>query len=357
MISKKLDKFMEETLFYQDLPGLAIGISIGEDSENPYKGLNYKNAVGYKDFLTKEPLEPEHVFHMASVTKLFVGTALMQLVSLGKLALMTKAVEVIPWLKMEDDRFRDMTVVDLMTHTAGLTDVMDYGWDKPEKDPGALQRYIESGEVVKSRLLWAPGQGAFKYSNIGYEILGAIIAQVSGVSFEEYIQQNIFQPLEMNYSELLTFERAQGSLKLEDLSAAGLAMPHTKDAGNHIIHEPQYPYNRAHGPSSTLTTNIFDMEKWARGHLDKKILSEKSYESVWSPQAVVPNNGEHIGLSWFIREQNGYTLYGHEGNDDGFRASFWICPELDLHIVVASNISKAPVKKINKSVFDILTQE
>ncbi|MBK5246686.1 MAG: hypothetical protein JJE49_05365, partial [Peptostreptococcaceae bacterium] len=49
-------------------------------------------------------------------------------------------------------------------------------------------------------------------------------------------------------------------------------------------------------------------------------------------------------------------LYGHEGNDDGFRASFWICPALDMHIVVAANITKAPVKKINKSIFDILTK-
>ena len=67
MINSKLDKFLEETLFYQDLPGLAVGISIGETSKNDYKGLNYKNAVGYKDYITKEKLKPEHIFHMASV--------------------------------------------------------------------------------------------------------------------------------------------------------------------------------------------------------------------------------------------------------------------------------------------------
>ena len=355
MIINKLDKFLEETLFYQDLPGLAVGITAGEKSPSHLKGLNYKGTAGFKDFLTREPLKPEHIFHMASVTKLFVGTAVMQLVSAEKLSLGTKAVDVLPWLTMQDERLNDIALIHLLTHTAGLGDVEDYGWDRPETDGGALRRYLESEEVTRSRLLWAPGSGKFQYSNMGYEMLGSIIAEASGMSFEEYVAAHIFKPLGMLDSTLLTHERTGGSLQLEDLSKAGLAMPHTKDKNNHITLEEHYPYNRAHGPSSTLTTNLFDMEKWARANLNKALLTKETHEEMWKPYAEVPGNGEEIGISWFIRRQNGYTLYGHEGNDDGFRASFWICPELDLHIVVASNLSKAPVKKINKSVFDILT--
>lgn len=356
MILDKLEKYMEETLFYQDLAGLGIGISIGEKSKNAYKGLNFKHTVGFKDFITREPLKVEHIFHMASVTKLFVGTAVMQLAEAGKISLNTKAAEILPWLFMEDQRYRCITVKDLLTHTSGLGDVKDYGWNRPETDTGALRRYIESEEVRDSRLLWEPGTSKFQYSNMAYEILGAIIAEVSGLPFEEYIRVNIFDPLEMKDTTLLTFERAGGSLKLEDLSKAGMAMPHTKDKNNRIIHESCFPYNRAHAPSSTLTSNLNDMEKWARAHLKKSLFRESTYDQIWEELASVPNNGEAIGLSWFIRKQNGYTLYGHEGNDDGFRASFWICPELDLHIVVTANISKAPVKKINKSVFELLTQ-
>ena len=346
---------MEETLFLQDLPGLAVGITAGEKSLDHLKGLNYKGAVGFKDFITKEPLKPEHIFHMASVTKLFVGTAVMQLVSVGKLSLDTKAIGVLPWLAIRDERARDMTVMHLLTHTAGLGDVVDYGWDRPETDEGALRRYLESDEVTESMLLWTPGTGKFRYSNMGYEILGSIIAAASGMSFEEYVARHIFEPLGMTDSTLLTYERTGGSLRLEDLSKAGLAMPHTKDKDNHIILEDCYPYNRGHGPSSTLTTNLRDMEKWAKAQMNRALLPKEIHESMWRPYAEVPGNGEEMGLSWFIRSQKGYPLYGHEGNDDGFRASFWICPELDLHIVVASNLSKAPVKKINKSVFDILT--
>lgn len=357
MIADKLNKFVEEALFYQDLPGLEVGISIGENSKSRHKGLNFKRAAGYKDFMTKEPLKTGDIFHMASVTKLFVGAAVMQLAEEGKVRLSAKAAELLPWLFIEDQRYLNITVKDLLSHTSGLGDVGNYGWDKPEFDEGALRRYIESEEVRNSRLLWEPGILKFQYSNMAYEILGAIISEISGLSFEDYVENNIFKPLEMNDTTLLTFKRAGGSLKLKDLSKAGVAMPHVKDKNNHIMHEPFYPYNRAHGPSSTLTSNLDDMEKWAKAHLSRSFLKEKTYSQIWEKVASVPNNGEHIGLSWFIREQNGYTLYGHEGNDDGFRASFWICPELDAHIVVMSNITKAPVKKINKSVFDILTQE
>ncbi|WP_312654205.1 serine hydrolase domain-containing protein [Aminipila sp.] len=355
MITKKLDEYLKDALFYHDLAGLAIGVTVGLNSPLKCRGLNYKKAAGYKNFITKENLQADNIFHVASVTKLFVGTSIMILYERGLLELDSPIVKIIPWLLIDDKRYKDITIRHLLTHTAGLTDVSDYGWDKPEFDEAALRRYVQSDEVVKSKLLWSPLERNFKYSNIGYEILGTIIAEIAGVSFEEFVSENILKPLQMDNTALLTFERASGSLNLQDLEKVNMAMPHTKDQEKHIILEKQYPYNRAHGPSSTITTNLTDLEKWARANIEKRILKEESYAEIWKPQAEVPNNGENVGVSWFIREQNGYTLYGHEGNDDGFRASFWICPELDLHIAVESNISKAPVKGISKKILNIMT--
>ncbi len=357
MAIEELHKYLRDSCFLHDLSGLAVGIKVGDKSSLKIKGLNFKNTEGYKNFITREPLKKDNIFHVASITKLFVGTAVMQLYERKMIELDEKIVEYIPWLLIDDKRYKQITIRHLLTHTAGLIDVSDYGWDRPELDEGALKRYVQSEEVRNSKLLWSPDDNNFKYSNVGYEILGTIIAEVAGVSFEEFVLKNILEPLEMENTTLLTFERANGTLKLEELVKVNMAMPHTKDSNKHIILEKQYPYNRAHGPSSTITTNLDDLEKWARANIEKRILKKESYEKVWSPQASVPNNGEHIGLSWFIRKQNGYTLYGHEGNDDGFRASFWICPELDLHIAVEANISKAPVKGINKKIFDIMTSE
>lgn len=360
MIKEKLDDFMNKALINYDLPGLAVGIRIGEidgkpDTDNRSYGTDgfvYHNAVGYQDFIDQKPLKPEHIFHMASVTKLFVGTSILMLWERGSLELDGRLTDYLPWFTMKDERYREITVRHLLSHTAGLPDVKDYLWDKPELDEGALERYVRSSEVKDAYLLWAPSEGRFSYSNIGYEILGVVIAAVSGMPFEDFVRRNIFEPLEMKDTTLLSYERG---IYHDDGQDENLCTPHEKDEDKKIVRSPHFPYNRAHGPSSTLTSNIYDLEKWGQAHLKQRMLKKETYEHAWKEQALVPNNGEHICLSWFQRKQNGFVLYGHEGTDDGFRASFWICPELQLSIVVCANISGAPVKKINKQIFDLLT--
>ncbi|MBN7773015.1 serine hydrolase domain-containing protein [Clostridium aminobutyricum] len=372
MLAEKLNNYIEEALFYHDIAGLAIGVTVGSNSPLPCRGLHYEKTAGYQDFTDKKTLKIDQYFHVASVTKLFVGTAILLLWEKGSLCLDAEVSEILPWFSIDDKRYKTITVRHLLTHTSGLTDVTDYGWDKPQLDEGALQRYCESDEIRKSKLLWAPEENRFQYSNMAYELLGAVIAHVSGMSFETFVAENILKPLDMKDTTLLTFERTkklgiQGeltdpfyvkeSLSLENLAKVNMAMPHTKNERKFILLEEQYPYSRAHGPSSTITTNLKDLERWARGHIEKKVLRKETYDLMWRKYALVSNNEEHIGLSWFIREQNGFTLYGHEGNDDGFRASFWLCPELDLHIAVLANLSQAPVKKINKNILELILKE
>lgn len=372
MLEEKLNNYLKEALFYHDLSGLAVGITVGERSPMKCKGFQFEEAIGFQNYIEKKALKVEHVFHVASITKLFVGTAILKLIEQGKLQLDWSVKEILPWFSVDDQRYANITILHLLTHTAGLADVLDYGWDRPELDEGALKRYCESDEVKKSKLLWSPEENRFQYSNMGYELLGAVIAQISGMSFEDYVTEHILRPLHMTDTTLLTYQRTEaigiyGSvldtryvkdcLNLKNLEKVNMAMPHTKNEQRQIVLEEQYPYNRAHGPSSTITTNLKDLARWARAQLEKRVLQKDTVDLMWKEYAVVPNNGEHIGLSWFLRNQNGYQLIGHEGNDDGFRASFWICPELDVHITVLSNMSEAPVKKINKKLFELLLSE
>jgi CubicO group peptidase (beta-lactamase class C family) len=352
MLKEKLDDFLNKALVNYDLPGLALGVRVGETSGSGKDEFVYRSAAGYKDYAGRKPLHPEHIFHMASVTKLFVGTSILQLWERGQLDLDTHLTEYLPWFQMQDGRYKEITIRHLLSHTSGMPDVKDYHWDAPETDEGALERYVRSPEVKDAHLLWAPSEGRFAYSNIAYEILGTVIAAVSRMTFEDYVKKNIFLPLNMKDSNLLSYERG---IYWESGPDENLCTPHEKDEENHIVRSPHFPYNRAHGPSSTLTSNVYDLEKWAKAHLQHLLLKPATYDAVWKKHALVPNNGEHIGLSWFHREQNGFELYGHEGTDDGFRASFWICPKLELSIAVCSNISGAPVKKISKQVFDLLT--
>lgn len=333
---KKLDSFLEKTLYYYDLPGLAV--SVGHEDKT------YHKTLGYKNYVTKEPLTESHIFHMASVTKLFVGTSILQLWENGLLELDEKLITYLPWFEMADYRYASITIRQLLSHTSGMPDVKDYHWDKPETDEEALERYVRSDEVKKAYLLWNPDEGRFSYSNMAYEILGILISKLSGKSFEDYVEDNIFKPLEMKNTTLLTFKR-----DMKEVSS-----PHMKTEQNQIVIAPHFPYNRAHAPSSTLTSNMTDMDLWARANLKQQILHPSTFKQAWKQHAIVPNNGEAMCLSWFSREQNGYRFYGHEGTDDGFRSSFWICPEVDVFITVCANLTKSPVKKINKQIFDII---
>lgn len=366
-MKEKLDHFLEKALVNYDLPGLAVGIQAGLEGSRRIGGIIeaeankgsaagqdtfiYQNAVGFRDMAGHKPLLPEHIFHMASVTKLFVGTSILQLWERGLIRLDGLLTDYLPWFRMKDERYKEITIRQLLSHTSGMPDVDDYHWDRPETDEGALERYVRSEEVTEAYLLWAPAEGRFSYSNIGYEILGTVISAVSGMPFEDYVKRNIFEPIGMKDSTLLSYERGIYDEKGPD---DDLCTPHEKDAEKRIVRAAYFPYNRAHGPSSTLTSNIIDLGKWGEAHLKHRLLKKETYDFAWEKQALVPNNGEFICLSWFRREQNGFVLYGHEGTDDGFRASFWLCPELELSITVCSNISGAPVKKINKQVFDIL---
>lgn len=353
-IIQDINAFADEALFYHDLPGLALSVKVGEKGPSPLAGLNIKLARGVKDIETKESLRPEHIFHMASVSKLFTSTGILQLCCQGKLSLQDRLTDLLPFVQIDDDRLGEIRLIHMLTHTSGMADVEDYCWDKPRTDEKALKDYAQSREVRDSHMLWSPEENKFRYSNMAYELLGLILSECSGMSYEDYVKREILEPLEMGDSTFLTFERAGGSLALSDLSKANMAMPHTKDRDKHIVLEACYPYNREHGPSSTLTSNIFDLEKWADAHLRNRLFPPEQYREIWREYAVVPNNGEGMGLGWFMRTQKGYEIYGHEGTDDGFRASFWICPKLDAHVTVASNISRGAVKKINKKLFDML---
>lgn len=335
-LSKQLDKYLEESLYYYDLPGLCFSV-VKED-------FSYVEAAGYSNYETKVPLHRGDVFHMASVGKLFTGTAILILVEKGQLSLEDRVIDVLPWFSVDDDKVGEIKIKHMLSHTSGMGNVSDYRWHDPETDEGALKRYCQSDQVKKAKMIWSPEENKFSYSDMAYEVLGCIINEISKQTFEDFIRDNIFIPLEMSNSTFLTFQR----------DVESLVRPHRKNKENHIFVEEYYPYNRAHGPSSTLTTDGFDIQKWGLAHVHRKILKPETYKLAWTAVTEVPNNAETMGLSWFMRNQKGCRILGHEGSDDGFRSSFWICPEKETVITVMTNVTKAPIKRLNKGIFNML---
>jgi CubicO group peptidase (beta-lactamase class C family) len=345
-VIEKVNEYLQQATFNFDVAGLACGVRVGADSPLACAGLDAEFAHGYADFEAELPLDASDAFHFASVSKLFVASAVMRLANTGQINLDEPLVKYLPDFRLADELYTQITPRHILSHTSGIPDIEDYHWRRPETDRDALRHYALSDEVRELKLLWEPGSGHFKYSNIAYDVIGAALESITGKSFEMLMADLFFAPLGMRDTTYFTPLREYGGPRL--------VKPHYKDEENHIRVQDYFPYNRAHAPSSTLTSTLRDIKKF--GDVWIAMSSESPDNEVLRPQADVPGGSEKIGLGWFIRTQSGYTLYGHEGSDDGFRSSFWICPELSLQYTVLSNQDRAPVKKIGKRVFELLTE-
>ncbi|GAB4518917.1 MAG: hypothetical protein Tsb004_29720 [Allomuricauda sp.] len=320
-----------------DLPGVVVGVTKNGQ-------LIYAKALGYRNVDTGRKMELNSVFHMASISKLFVATAILQLVEQGELDLDDPIVKHLPYFKLNDDRYRRITIAHVLSHVSGLPDVEDYEWENPQYSDAAAENYVKSISGLK--LNADPGE-TFAYSNLAFDILGDLIAKTSGMSFEEYQNKFVFEPLGMHNSTFLK----------DDSIPATWAYPHIRYTHNKLA--KVYPYNRKHAPSSTLHSNLVDMTRWAvasinKGALDEeRVLEKASYDLMWEQKQTLRKN-RHVGLSWFMSDFEGYKKYGHSGSDIGFTTNFDIIPEKRLGIIVFSNTSGVDVKAITNRAFETI---
>jgi len=332
-----LSPFIQNVMRSHELPGLAVGVVV--DNE-----VVYARGFGVKSIEAQEPNSMTALFHMASISKPFVATAMMQLVEQGRVQLDAPVVAYIPYFKVDDDRYRDITVQQMLSHVSGMPDVTDYEWDTPQYDEGALERYVRS--LSSEKLISEPGE-KFAYSNMAFECLGDVIAKVSGLSFDDYVKRCILDPAGMTESSFL---------KPEHLPA-NWAAPHVRVLTS--LAWEGYPYNRMHGPSSTLHSNALEMCHWAITNLNRgnfrgrRILNPSSYDLLWKPWAQV-REGRQVGLSWFLEEYRGEKMVEHGGGDVGFNTYFMMLPDKQAAVVVLCNLIPAPVEAIAHSALDIL---
>jgi len=339
-LQTKLESFINEVIEAYDLPGLAIGIV--KDNE-----IAYAKGFGFKNIETRDPITTTTLFHMASISKPFVATAIMQLVEKGKIDLNAPVITYLPYFKLDGEQYKEITIQQMLSHVSGMPDVQDYEWDKPQYDPGALERYVRS--LIGEKMIGKPGE-RFAYSNMAFECLGDVIGKVSGMPFADYVKKYILDPSGMKES---TFLKAVGL-------AENWASPHLSTVKTLVWNG--YPYNRMHGPSSTLHSNAVEMCSWAIINMNhgtykgQKILDSSSYEELWTQKAQIGSKGrsKSVGLSWFIGEYKGEKTVSHGGGDVGFNTTFIMLPEKNIAVVVLCNFIPAPVEKVSLAALDVV---
>lgn len=313
MVLKQKDLF--------DVPGIATGVIINDTTI-------YAKAHGFRGLDNGNVLTTKSLFHMASVSKPFVATAIVQLVEKNKIELDEKLIYYLPYFKMADERYKDITIRQMLAHTSGIPNIDDYEWDKPQYDDGAAERYVRSQEAFN--LDFAPGE-KYSYSNPAFDILCDVIAKVSGVTFEAYMKKNIFEPIGMKNT---TFFKPEVP---ENLAT----QPHVLNDSLQMMVSEIYPYNRRHAGSSTLHSNVEDMLLWANVYLNKgsingkQIYSKNSYELLTRIHS--PEGQRKVCLSWFYGNLNESPIYYHSGHDTGFHTFFGFMPEKKSAIVMMTN--------------------
>ena len=341
-MTTSIENFVTDHRAQLGIPGLALAINLDDETIVDL-------AIGEKRLGCGEEVTGRTCFHMASVTKPFTSLGIMKLIEEKKVALHDPVLSFFNDRTPLDQRFHDMTVQHLLSHTSGLGDVEDFEWESPRFDEDALSEHVH-GLIGGYELNNPPGE-SYDYSDLGYETLGAIIASASSKTYEEYIYDSFMKPAGMTNSALCYAET----------NPLDLASSHLHNNKGELDPSDVFPYNRRHTPSSTLCSCSEDMAKWMRfcQKLDRgtlpKILDKKSFKAA---REKTNNTGgtfwSEVGQGFFRGEYRGISYYGHEGSDEGFRAIMVLTENINCGITLISNMDGDNLKPIVEGIFEIL---
>jgi CubicO group peptidase (beta-lactamase class C family) len=223
---KQLESKISDMMHKYKIKGASIAVA--RDGQ-----LVYAKGIGYADAETEEPVEPKHLFRVASVSKLITATTIMKMIELGLLGIDDNVfgregiLNDSLYLSFADPRVENITVRHLLTHSSG--------WDRRNGDPMTMHHHIARRlkidpakitvpdilrHVLGNRLHFAPGT-QISYSNLGYAILGEVIQAITGEEYETYVRQTILSPLgiqEMKIGKSLLEDRFHNEVKYYETS-------------------------------------------------------------------------------------------------------------------------------------------
>jgi CubicO group peptidase (beta-lactamase class C family) len=326
--TRVIDRWLSYKVTMGRLPGLSVGL-VYKDKQI------FQKAYGYADVEQQQPTTPTTGYRIASFSKIFTATAVLQLAEQGKLRLDDRAQTYLPWLTSpHDERTERITIRQLLTHTSGLDrDGATPHWVEMQFPALAeIQHHITEGAQS-----YTPAE-VWKYSNLGYTLLGELVRAVSGVTYEEYVHQHIIQPLGLKYTApTLTPEIVNN-----------LAVGYSRDIPGQ--ERQPLPSIETHVMASAagFSSNVPDLCRFIMAHFmgDTTLLSDETKREMRRVQWVRDGYESDwcLGLeTWKIGERR---IYGHVGSFQGYQSHFGFDPERELGIVVFINALDGPASDL-----------
>jgi CubicO group peptidase (beta-lactamase class C family) len=275
----------------------------------------YDKAFGYADFETERKLTTKTPFRIGSISKTFTAISILILNERGKLQLSDTIGKFINYFP---DRYNQVTIEELLSHTSGIPDYMD---NYPQKTDSLTSSDAIDSLKNKDELYFQPGSN-FRYSNSGYLILGLIVESITKQSLQDFIHENILQPLEMNDTYFIqpeNFMRQDRAFGYDSLSKIWEIPLFVKGDGG-------------------MVSTTDDLYKWYSGLINNKIITDTVFDNAIKHHKL--KNGELInyGLGFEVNStKQGFDLVGHRGGLGGTGVYFIFESKIDNLIIVMTN--------------------
>jgi len=290
-------------------------------------------GYGLANYELKAPNKSQTKFLLGSITKQFTAMVIMQLQEKGLLSVDDALNKYIP----DYPQGEKITIHHLLTHTSGIPNFTSFPeYTKTMMLPSSVEETIE--RFKNKKLEFTPGE-KHSYSNSGYIVLGYIIEKVSKKSYEDYLKENILQPLNMEdtgYGHNLPVlkNRAAGySLAKDDLANASyidMTIPHAAGA---------------------LYSTVEDLYLWDRTLYTEKLISKSSLDKMFTPFK------DNYGYGWGISKLFGHKRISHGGGINGFTTNISRYTDDDVCIIVLSNFDHSSTGKISRDLAAIVFRE
>lgn len=337
--------FMDEWLGFHERNDTVPGFVVTIKHKNK---VVFNKAYGVANAVSRALLTTKHLYNAGSQAKMYTAVAIMQLVQIGKISLDDSAAQYLPWLNDHTDpNFKHINIRQLLWHGAGLMrdgDKADY-WQlfEPFPDKAKLQALILGSPLAIDR-----GE-TFKYSDLGYALLGEVVEAASGMTYGACIQKNIIERLGLRD----TF--VDLSHEVTKRLATSYTMP---------IQNQRLPLKASPTRTFSAVAGIYMTSADACAFLqallpaDERLLDDAAKRMLlqdrrrhWSPQKA---SDVDYGLGFMFAELRDHVLMGHSGSYAGYTSAAFVDAQNELVVAVAANAKNAPVYDMCFGVFDTL---
>lgn len=311
----------------------------------------YQKSFGFANEATGEMLNNNTIFELASVSKQFTAAAIAILEQNKKLSYEDDLAKFIPELAF----YKGVKIKHLIHHTGGLPDYMElmyFNWDKSKiatnKDMIAILA------EKKPTALFEPNT-KFEYSNTGYALLGSIIEKVSGKTYGNFLQDNIFKPLKMNSSFVYT--RRYAPKKVENYAYGYVYSEALKKyvLPDEVDGEDMVYWLDGIVGDGTVNSTTGDLLKWDRALYGTALLPKAAIDRLFEPIELNDKTKSNYGFGWMIEDLKDYgKIVSHSGGWGGYSTYIERHITNDKTIIILENsTSSFPVNKLRKVLYDI----